>query len=410
MAYRTDIDKPQRRWLKWTGVAALMVFFAYGSAFVRILFLDFPGASASSPKATPPVLEVPPVFDAGPKPDGGSLDAGPAPIPLPVRVALHVHTSVSDGRGTVRDIAEAARATKTDVVWLTDHDVTEGDDRVENGVLFLHGAEQTTKFGHLLVFGADRLLTKAERYSDPLSAARSVHGLAGPAHGDRTSYVGWANSGQFDALEIYNLATDAIRAASFPWTGIAWAALAYPANALYALSSIMESPDELLRRWDGASVDRDVVGFCGTDAHGIPSYAVALGAVTNYFFVDAPLTGDVSKDRDQLRAALRAGRLICALEVFGDARGVTVFAVGGTGRVEVGGTAHRPATLHVRGGGANVAGTILRDGEVVHRFDGDTAYRALDKGRYRVELSRRVPTFWGSRVAPWVFANPITVR
>jgi hypothetical protein len=390
-------EKP-KRWLKWTGIIALVVFFAYGSAFVRILFLDFTGATASpAPASAPEPIALP--------------DAGAVASLHQVRVAMHVHSSVSDGRGTVSQIAEAARATKTDVVWLTDHDVIEGDDRVENGVLFLHGAEHTTKFGHLLVFGADRLLSNAERYSDPIAAARAVRGLAGPAHADRTNHAAWTAAAAIDAIEIYNLATDAMRAASFPWTSILWAALAFPANAPYALSTFIEAPDELLKRWDGASVDRAVVGFCGVDAHGIPSYGVAFGAVTNHVLLGAPLTGDVAKDREQLVAALRAGRLLCAIEVFGNANGVRVYANGSTGRAEMGGTAHQPATLHISVGGASgVAGSILRDGEVVHRFEGDTAYTVPDKGRYRVDLTRRVPTFWGARQAPWVFANPITVR
>src|SRR5215212_8726182 len=74
---------------------------------------------------------------------------------------VHLHSTYSDGTGTVRQIARAARRSGADVVLLTDHDTLEARHRGEEGwhgrVLVLVGEEVSPRGGnHYLAFGVER--------------------------------------------------------------------------------------------------------------------------------------------------------------------------------------------------------------------------------------------------------------
>src|ERR687896_652548 len=76
---------------------------------------------------------------------------------------VHLHSTYSDGTGTVREIARAARRARADVVLLTDHDTLEAKDRGEEGwyrdVLLLVGTEVSPRRrNHYLAFGIDRAI------------------------------------------------------------------------------------------------------------------------------------------------------------------------------------------------------------------------------------------------------------
>ncbi len=76
---------------------------------------------------------------------------------------VHLHSTYSDGTGTVPEIARAARRAGADVVLLTDHDTLEAKDRGEEGwygkVLLLAGVEVSPRRrNHYLAFGLDRAI------------------------------------------------------------------------------------------------------------------------------------------------------------------------------------------------------------------------------------------------------------
>ena len=73
---------------------------------------------------------------------------------------VHLHSTYSDGTGTVKQISRAGRRAKVDVVLLTDHDTLEARRRGEEGwygeVLLLAGVEVSPRRrNHLLAFGLD---------------------------------------------------------------------------------------------------------------------------------------------------------------------------------------------------------------------------------------------------------------
>ncbi len=82
---------------------------------------------------------------------------------------LHLHTTYSDGLGTVEAVMEAARRAGLDIVAITDHDTLQGALRARDlapryGIGVIPGVEITTAQGHLLAYWVER----------PVPAGRSL--------------------------------------------------------------------------------------------------------------------------------------------------------------------------------------------------------------------------------------------
>ena len=84
---------------------------------------------------------------------------------------IHVHSTWSDGTGTVPQIMRAAAKAGVDVVLLTDHDTLAARDHGQEGwhgdVLLLVGEEVTPHDNHYLAFGIDEVIRKNGRSPAP---------------------------------------------------------------------------------------------------------------------------------------------------------------------------------------------------------------------------------------------------
>ena len=77
------------------------------------------------------------------------------------RADLHIHTTYSDGIGTVPAVLEAARRNGLDIIAITDHDELRGalgarDLAPRFGIGVVPGVEITTAEGHLLAYWIER--------------------------------------------------------------------------------------------------------------------------------------------------------------------------------------------------------------------------------------------------------------
>src|SRR3954471_8453890 len=94
---------------------------------------------------------------------------------------IHVHSTYSDGSGTVAQIARAAQRARIDIVLLTDHDTLAakraGEERWYGDVLVLVGEEVSpTDRDHYLAFGIDQEISR--RLTGP-EICRAVHEAGG---------------------------------------------------------------------------------------------------------------------------------------------------------------------------------------------------------------------------------------
>jgi hypothetical protein len=335
---------------------------------------------------------------------------------------VHLHSTHSDGTGTVREIARAAARARADVVLLTDHDTLAARQRGEEGwygdVLLLAG-EEVSPIGrdHYLAFGVDSHTRHTGR--DPCEVARAVRDAGGfgfAAHPFSEGSRRFRRPGMpfaaldCDALhgiELWNFANDTgERVESI--RGLI-RLLATPARALD------HPPERNVRAWDELCRRRRVVAIGGLDAHQygrrvgpfvpvrIMAYHRSFRLIRTNVLCEQPPAGELERDRELVYDALRAGRCYIAVEAVAPARGFRFEAPD----VAMGGEAPAGArTLHARAP-LPARLRLLRDGREVASADGASLDAQVEEpGAYRVEARRRAR----GRERTWILSNPIYLR
>jgi hypothetical protein len=251
--------------------------------------------------------------------------------------AIHLHSTFSDGTGTVPEIVRAARRAGVDVVLLTDHDTMEGR-RYEGwheDVLLLVGVEVSPQGrDHYLAFGLDEPIDHTGLSpSSVCQAVADAGGFGFAAHPfsrgtelfDRDG-MPWndLDTPALTGIELWSFVTDVGE------TVTSWReALRFIAKP----GSVMRHPPEQnLREWDRMNRERRVVGIGGIDAHqfGVRlgrwvlrpmGYARSFRQLRTHVWCDEPPTGELEHDRAQVYDALRSGRCYIAADALAPARG-----------------------------------------------------------------------------------------
>ena len=325
---------------------------------------------------------------------------------------IHLHSTHSDGTGTVTQIARAAKRAGVDVVFLTDHDTLAGEERWYDDVLVLVGEEVTPRDrDHYLAFDI------AERVSPRLSGpeiCNAVHAQGGfgfaahPwSHGNPRFKRGGYPWGDFDCLdgvEVWSFLND---------TGERLRGFRDFARMILAPQSIIGGPPEgNLRAWDEMCRKRRVVAVGGLDAHQfgirvaghvpirLMGYKRTFRQLHTHVLVDDKLSGDLGTDRARVYDALREGRCYIANDQVAEARGFAMHVdgvpMGGEAAFAPGMSLHarvpQPASLR-----------LIRDGQLAAEAHGAELHHSIElAGVYRLEARL------GDR--PWIFSNPVYIR
>ena len=349
-----------------------------------------------------------------------------APLLHDLACVVHLHSTYSDGTGTVPQIAHAAHRAGADVVLLTDHDTMAARTRGEEGwhgtVLVLVGEEVSPrKRNHYLAFGLDEPVDHdGMTPADICAAVEDAGGFGFAAHpfspgSERFRQPGmpWEDveCERLRGIELWNFVGDS----------------AELIDGVGALARFVAAPDRFLdgpparnlAEWDRLGARRRVAAIGGLDAHQIGvrvrghvplrlmGYQRSFRQLRTHVLCDELPDGDVGHDGAQVYDALRAGRCFIAMDVLAPARGFAFWANGGAGELCMGSEA--PAgdwTLHVRlPRPAEVR--LLRDGEEVARTGGATLDHPADgPGVYRVEARLRAH----GAARTWILSNPIYLR
>lgn len=358
--------------------------------------------------------------------------AGWQPQKPVVRGAIHVHTTRSDGTGSVETVAEAAARAGLEFVIFTDH----GDGRripdppkYVAGVLCLDAIEISTTGGHYLALGLARTpYPLGGEARDVVEDVARLGGFGVVAHPESTKpELRWQQGdAPFDGLEWLN--ADSEWRDESRWR-IARALLDYPFRPAEAVASILDRPDGALARWDALAGGRRVVGLAGADAHArigwretdpytggtllrLPSYEASFRAFANRVVLDRPFTGEPRADAPQLLAALRAGRIFTQIDALAAPGAFEVEARSGSAAAQAGErlAIAGPATIHARAQAPAGSSIVLfRNGSVVDRERGPELIYAAGEapGVFRVEV--RIPGAPGNPPIPWIVANPVYV-
>lgn len=353
---------------------------------------------------------------------------------------IHLHSTYSDGTGTVAEIAAAGVRSGCDYVLLTDHDSLEARQRGEEGwyegTLLLAGCEVSPHHrNHYLAFGIDdpidhsglapveivQAVSEAGGFgylSHPFSQGNTMAGrrLGRPMPWDDLEADGYVG------VELWSFVTDTGENLRSWRQGLRF--LATPHRV------IDHPPERNLAIWDQLTATRRVAALGGLDAHQVGlrvrdrvplrlmAYERSFTYLRTHLLTKRPLTGKLEPDRAELFDALRAGRAYLAMDRLAPARGFRFWAERPDTRRKEGrrvlnmgeearyGRAEQPWELRVRlPRPAHVR--LLRDGRVVAEGRGlGLHHRAEGPGVYRVEAT--LPAHGRERT--WIVSNPVYLR
>lgn len=400
---------PQARrhgWVRWAGLAVLLVALAAVAAVLAGRRLAPPPADALGPSPW-------------------------APSRAEVRGAYHVHSRLSDGTGTRATIAAAARRAGLDFVILTDHgDGTRAPEPPSyiDGVLVADGTEVGTWGGHYVVLGLDQPVPYplAGPAATVVADVRRLGGFGIAAHpGSSKAALRWTGWDlPFDGMEWLN--------ADSEWRDelvgdLGRMLLTYPVRPVETLATILDRPADDLARWDHLTATRRVPALAGADAHArlgyregedpyedrvfaeVPPYEVSFKAFSNHVLLERPWSGKAAEDWHLLLDGIMRGRIYTTIDGLAAPGAIDFVARSGPGAAWMGDDLRPdgPVTLEVRShapAGARIA--VLRDGAPF--YDVVAPAMSIDvgtePGAYRVEV--RLP---GDDGAPWLLTNPIYV-
>ncbi len=341
---------------------------------------------------------------------------------------LHLHSTYSDGTGTVPEIAAAGRRAGVDAVLLTDHDTLaarrRGEERWWDSVLVLVGEEVTPPDqNHYLAFGVEEEIDHRGLSPGEICAAvEQAGGFGFAAHpfsrGSERFRRAWPGYPWRDlacdglaGLELWSFVTDTAERLDGLRDTIRF--VARPERV------VDHPPPENVAAWDRLCAQRRVVAIGGLDAHQVGirvrgrvplrlmAYHRSFRHLRTHTLCERPLSGEVAADRDAIYAALRSGRCYLAMDSLAPARGFTFWAEGDEASLPMGAEAAAGSwRLHARlPRPASV--TLLRDGEPIARELGPELSAAVEHaGAYRVEA--RLEAFGRERT--WIMSNPIYLR
>ncbi len=344
--------------------------------------------------------------------------------------AVHVHSTRSDGTGSIDEIAAAARRAGLRFVVITDHgDASRPPDppQYRHEVLVIDAVEISTNQGHLIALdlpAAPYPLGGEAR--DVVEDVRRLGGFAIAAHPESPKReLRWtAREAPIDGIEWINL-DSAWR--DEPRRRLLRAAIDYAFGPPSALASLLDRPDVTLDRWDAMTEGRAVVAVAGHDAHGgvaegsrggwrgrlgVPSYEASFRTFALRTILPSDLRGSAADDGRLVVDAIRNGRTFTAIDAvaapaFIDFRAAAAGVTGLPGQTipfAAGATVTVRAT--VPEGGRIV---LFRGGaEVAQSTTDELTARADAPGAYRVEV--RAGTAPGDPPVPWLVTNPIYLR
>jgi hypothetical protein len=338
---------------------------------------------------------------------------------------LHVHSTLSDGHGTVDEIMAAANEAGLDFVVLSDHNhlraAAEGHERWYDSTLLIVGAEISPEYNHYLALGLPPDAPIAGLNEKPpqtiIDTVNRLGGFGFIAHPDHTgttrfgirsyAWKDWSASG-FSGMSVWDLMTDWQEVVE-KWSG--------GMEVYDNFAKHLRGPKEVtLKRWDEYNKTGRVIGFGEIDNHATPRtyenreiivfpYAQAFRTVTTHVLLDKPLPKDYTQAKTVILGALREGRFYISFDYFDDPADFQFEASDGERTVNMGGelvpTEDCELFLQIPG---EAVTRFLCDGELLWEEQGvsDRLIEIEQPGTYRVEVYREGMI--------WILSNPIFVR
>ena len=344
---------------------------------------------------------------------------------------IHIHTTYSDGTGTIGEIVTDAAAAGLSYIIVTDHETLEGlpEEGMRQGVAVLVGAELNLESHHYLALGLEQIIPgNIDDPQEMVDRVRRAGALGFMAHpfekgspyidgGKAFPWTRFPKSG-FTGLEIWNYSSYwRGRATSIPKT-LYW----FFFNRKAAMD---RPPPEGLALWDGYT-DRGlkVTAIGSSDAHAtrirlgpvvveIFPYRFLFGAINTYLVLREVMSSDFTTAKKQIYDALREGRCFLSFDQLHPGDGFLFTAH--YGNSQAGGAImgeeipwREGLHLKVRSPSRRSEIRIVKNGNLFCRYSGaELQLPVAAPGVYRAEVYYR-PRL--GRPRPWIYSNPIYIR
>lgn len=341
---------------------------------------------------------------------------------------LHVHSTYSDGTGTVTQIVEAAQKAGIDFVGINDHRtlaaLRNGEEGWHGPVLVLVGMESNDRYHHYLSYGIKEEVADNTEYPqaviDQVADQGGIGFIAHPfengsplvQQGTAYTWNDWAVTG-FTGICIWNYCSQ--------WRdGITSFSTALYCTYLNRHARISGPSAKTLAKWDQLNQERKVVAIGGSDAHAVQlnygpfkpvifPYEFLFRCVNTHVLLPRRLSGQLDIDKALVYSALKNGNCFVAFDYYVPARGFVFRAENGLEQVLMG------EKISLRGGVTlevllpyRATVKIIRNGTPVLTQKGKVIkYEVQAPGVYRVEAYLKLKP-WG-KLKPWVYSNPIYV-
>lgn len=334
--------------------------------------------------------------------------------PLPVagtdlfdlKGVVHCHSYLShDSKGTIAEIAAAAKTARIDFLVMTDHQtdasIRDGQRGVLGDTLFLVGCEQRSPQGTILAFPLTSPLKRWQHAGLLIQEAQAQGGVAFFCHAE--SWRNWDIPGA-NGAEIVNLHAGIIGPNP---AGTLLSGLFLPLR--FTFERICWRNEEILRQWDRQLQARHpFTPIGGNDAHAnVQLFGPLGGTIGNYREVFLTLsTHALATERTEAAIvdAFRRGRTYVSFDIFGEGAGFDFRAIDAAGVHLPGDTVSSSDALRLQIRTPSVGRIqLFRDGALVRESEGDAlTILKPEPGVYRVEV--RTPF-----ASPWLFSSSIRV-
>jgi hypothetical protein len=342
----------------------------------------------------------------------------------PYQGNIHIHSTHSDGTGTIPEIAKDAARTGLHFIIITDHNTLKGlpEEGFYENVLVLCGNEINNLKNHYLALNTKTTVPPNDNNpQEVIDAVNAQNGLGFIAHpyekgsplvlkGRTYPWDDW-NARGFTGIEIWNWSSQWRDGASTICRALYYA-------YLNPTGPITGPCPQAIAHFDEITQTRKITAIAGSDAHNWPvrygpirrnifPYAYLFRTACNTVLLPKPLSKDVETAKTQIYEALRLGRSYIVNRLCGDPKGFSFTATTETNEYHIGDDA--PFTdltvLNVmcpyefRG---KLRMRIIHNGTFLDDIDRcNVTIRIYKPGTYRLEVY--------VNKKPWIFTNPIYI-
>lgn len=340
---------------------------------------------------------------------------------------IHIHSTYSDGSGTIEEISAAAKSAGLRYLVINDHETMDGYHRegYHDGVAVLVGAEINRGCNHYLAIGIDRLVASNDANpQDVIDRVRESGALGFLAHpfergspyiekGKAYPWVCWPVFG-FNGFELWNY--------SSYWRGLHPSLLRTIYWFFFNRKAAMKGPSRsLIRLWDCYNCHgHRISAIGGTDAHAyiyrfyclplvIFSYRYLFNTINTYIVLREELSEHFLTAKRQILGALRDGCCYIAYDSLHSGKGFTFSAATDSGMVLMGEetTLAETRELSIAAPGRKPLVRLLCNGKLISEKTASClAIEPSSPGVYRAEVYHR-PLCGAPR--PWIYSNPIFI-